>query len=128
MDPPPYDPFAAGHLGMVEGPSADGVNRSHVDVRPELLNAGAAVHGGVTFSLIDQSMGGAVDSVTAPDESNVTVELKVNYLAPVHEGRMDCESRVLRRGRRLVIAEADVRNAGRLVAKGLGTFAIVPGP
>ena len=122
----PYDPFAAGLLGMVEGPSDDGVNRSHVDVRPELINSGGAVHGGVTFSLIDQSMGDAVDSVTDPGESNVTVELKVNYLAPVHEGRMDCESRVLRRGRRLVIAEADVRNDGRLVAKGLGTFAIVP--
>ena len=35
---------------------------------------------------------------------------------------------VLRRGRRLVIAEADVHNAGRLVAKGLGTFAVIPRP
>ncbi len=126
MAEPPYDPFAAGLLGMIEGASDGGVNRSHVDVRPELRNSGGAVHGGVTFSLIDQSMGGAVDSVIAPNETNVTVELKVNYLAPVHEGRMDCESRVLRRGRRLVIAEADVRNGERLVAKGLGTFAIVP--
>ena len=124
----PYDPFAAGLLRMVEGPSAHGVNRSHIDVRPELLNANGAVHGGVTFSLIDQSLGDAVDSVLAPGETNVTVELKVNYLEPVLEGRIDCESRVLRRGRRLVIAEADVHNAGRLVAKGLGTFAVVPRP
>ncbi len=121
-----HDPFSLGLIGMVEGPSADGVNRSHLDVRPELLNSDGAVHGGATFSLIDHSLGEAVDSVLAPGENNVTVELKVNYLAPILEGRIDCAARVLRRGRRLVIAEADVHNAGRLVAKGLGTFAVVP--
>ena len=121
-----HDPFSAGLIGMVEGPSADGVNRSHLDVRPELLNSDGAVHGGATFSLIDHSLGEAVDSVLAPGENNVTVELKVNYLAPILEGRIDCAARVLRRGRRLVIAEADVHNGGRLVAKGLGTFAVVP--
>ena len=121
-----HDPFSASLIGMVEGPSADGVNRSHLDVRPELLNSDGAVHGGATFSLIDHSLGEAVDSVLAPGENNVTVELKVNYLAPILEGRIDCAARVLRRGRRLVIAEADVHNGGRLVAKGLGTFAVVP--
>ena len=121
-----HDPFSAGLIGMVEGPSADGVNHSHLDVRPELLNSDGAVHGGATFSLIDHSLGEAVASVLAPGENNVTVELKVNYLAPILEGRIDCAARVLRRGRRLVIAEADVHNGGRLVAKGLGTFAVVP--
>jgi acyl-CoA thioesterase len=122
----PYDPFADGLMGIVEGPTADGVNRSHLDVRPAVLNAQGATHGGATFSLIDHSLGAAVDSVLGDGESNVTIELKVNYLAPVRAGRIDCESRVLRRGRRLVIAEADVHNDGRLVAKGLGTFAVVP--
>jgi len=123
-----HDPFAADLLQMIEGPSANGVNTSHLDVRPELRNANGVVHGGVTFSLVDQSMGAAIESLMGPGEGNTTIELKINYLEPIRDGRVDCESRVLRRGRRVIVVESDVHNQGRLVAKGLGTYASIRPP
>ena len=50
-------------LQLEIGDSEDGRNHGHVDVRPALINAIGVVHGGVTFSLIDQSMGAAMESV-----------------------------------------------------------------
>ena len=120
-----HDPFANELLQIDEGTSADGVNQSHVDVRPELLNGGGIVHGGVTFSLIDQSMGDALMSLGGDWAANTTVELKINYLLPISDGRIDCESRVLRAGRRIGVVEADVHNDGRLVAKAIGTYAFI---
>ena len=121
----PYDPFATGALQIHEDPSEDGRNHSHLSVRPDLRNYNGVLHGGVTFSLIDQSMGAALDSLAGPGQSNTTIELKVNYLEPVASGRVDCDSTVIRRGGRIAVIEADVHNQGRLVAKGLGTYALI---
>ena len=125
MTTPPFDPFATGLLRIDEDVAVDGVNHSHLIVRPELINASGVVHGGVTYSLVDQSMGAAADSLLNPGENSTTLEIKINYLEPVLEGRIDCESRVLRRGRRVAVIESDVHNDGRLVAKALGSYAFI---
>jgi acyl-CoA thioesterase len=69
-------------------------------------------------------MGAAVYSVLEPHELCATIELKMVYMAPVREGRLVCESRVLHRGRRVIVLESEVRNGDRLAAKALGTFAV----
>ena len=121
----PFDPFATGILQIHEDPSQNGRNQSHLLVRPDLLNSNGVLHGAVTFALTDQSMGAALDSLAAPGQSNTTIELKVNYLEPVSSGRIDCDSTVIRPGGRIAVIEADIHNNGQLVAKGLGTYALI---
>ncbi|MEW5933453.1 MAG: PaaI family thioesterase, partial [Bacillota bacterium] len=52
-----------------------------------------------------------------------TVEMKVNYLAPVNGGRLVAEGRLVHRGRTLAVGTAEVRNGeGTLVAVGTATY------
>jgi acyl-CoA thioesterase len=102
----------------------EGISRCELEVEEKHLNPHRVVHGGVMYTLADTGMGAAVYSVLEPHELCATIELKMVYMAPVREGRLVCESRVLHRGRRVIVLESEVRNGDRLAAKALGTFAV----
>jgi len=92
-------------------------------VKPSHLNAVGVLHGGAVFTLVDTSMACAIMETLRQGETCVSVEIKVNNVAPVKEGTIVARSAVGHRGRTLVHVETDVRTThGRLVAKGLGTF------
>lgn len=127
MPPPPSTGEHFGTLlGMEMYERGDGYSRGRLTVRPELLNPHGTLHGGVMYSLADNGMGSAVYSKMAPDESCATIEIKMVYIAAVREGTLECETRVINKGRRVAVLESEVTNNGRLVAKALGTFAIFP--
>jgi uncharacterized protein (TIGR00369 family) len=55
----------------------------------------------------------------------VTIELKINYLLPIADGKVEAEGRVLRTGRNFTVVDCDVRNEqGELAAKALMTFGV----
>jgi len=95
-----------------------------LDVTPQLLNPYGTLHGGVVYSLADTSMGGALSDALGENELTATIEVKINYLAPVREGTLRCVTRVLQRGKRVATLESDVYSGERMVAKALGSFAI----
>ena len=76
------------------------------------------------YSLADYAMGGALTSRLGPGERCATLEIKINYLAPVREGRLAAEAVVVERTNRIGLLEARVRAGGRLVALATGTFYI----
>lgn len=83
------------------------------------------VHGGVIAALADTA--GAIAAYTASPVGVelATIELKINYLLPIAEGKIEAEGRVLRAGRNFTVVECDVTNAsGNLAAKALMTFGI----
>jgi len=102
----------------------EGISRCELEVEEKHLNPHRVVHGGVVYTLADTGMGAAVYSVLEPHESCATIELKAVYIAPVRAGRLVCESRVVHRGRRVIVLESEVRSGERLAAKALGTFAV----
>lgn len=122
-------PFSR-HLGIRVEEMADGRTRLSLSVRPELCNlASSSVHGGVLSSLVDAAAGGAVLSLArsqADYAGQTTAELNVSYLsAAPGRGELVAEGHVLRLGRTLAVAEAEVRTGeGELVAKGRGTFMV----
>lgn len=82
------------------------------------------VHGGVIAALADTAAAIAAYTVSPEGSELVTVELKINYLVPLVDGRVEAEGRVLRVGRNFLVVECDVRNRqGALAAKALMTFA-----
>jgi acyl-CoA thioesterase len=113
-------------LGLDMYERADGLSRCRLTVRPELLNPHGVLHGGAIYSLADNGMGAAVYSRLEETESCATIEIKIVYIAAVFEGVVDCETRIVNKGKRVVVLESDIRNGERLVAKALGTFAIFP--
>ncbi len=93
----------------------------HADSRHQ--QGGGIVQGGIIATLADSTMAFSVMSLTADDHPVVTIEMKVNFLAPVSEDDLIGEGWVLHEGKRTLVCECEVRNArGKLVAKALSTF------
>ncbi|MCL5960440.1 MAG: PaaI family thioesterase [Chloroflexi bacterium] len=112
-------------LGMELVELAEGYARFRMPVEDKLLQLYEAVHGGAIASLADSAAALALISLLTPAEKAVTVEMKINYLAPTLAGELIAEGRVVHKGGRLSVIDVEVRNNGeRLVAKSLITYAV----
>jgi uncharacterized protein (TIGR00369 family) len=87
------------------------------------------VHGGVTCTLLDSCMGGAIQSITPTGFAATTLETKVNFVRPITPavGKLVCEGKIVHGGRRIATAEGRVMDAkGALYAHGTSTMMIFP--
>ena len=103
-----------------------GFARFRMPFRRELVQAYGVAHGGAIASLADTAVAFALMTLIQPGERVTTVEMKINFLAAVSEGELIGESRVVQKGKRLALAEMEVKDGnGKLVAKGLATYMIL---
>ena len=100
----------------------DGVTLT-LEVVPGHLNGAGVVHGGVVLTLADAALGFGI--ARAVGGRCTTAEIKINYLRPVLEGVLAARSRIIRKGRKLVVARAEVHCDGKHVAEVLSTFAVL---
>ncbi len=113
-------------LGMrVEG-LEEGKSRLVLPVERKLLNAGGVVHGGALASLADAAIAAALATLMDLErETMITVEMKINYLAPVRDGWVSAEGKVIQKGKSIAVGEACLYDSGgRMVAKATATFMI----
>src|SRR5579863_1930842 len=83
------------------------------------------VHGGVLAMLADTAGGFAAFLASPPGSRVVTIEMKINFLEAVADGRIEADARVLRQGRTTSVVDCDVTDQnGRLVSKALMTFSV----
>ena len=117
-------------LGLEVEELRRGYCRIRLPSRPELLNQGGTIHGGLFAVVVDHAAGTAASTMAGENERVVTAEYKVNILRPGDCDAMVTEGQVIKAGRRLVVAEADVfgekGNERKLLAKGLLTFSVIP--
>ncbi len=103
----------------------------HLAFRPEVAQQHGFFHGGVIGALCDNAGAYAAFSVAPPDSSGLTVEYKVNFIAPADGDWLIARARVVRPGRTLVVVsvEAFVVQGGReqLCATALETVMLLPG-
>jgi uncharacterized protein (TIGR00369 family) len=82
-------------------------------------NPVGVVHGGLVCTLLDSVIGCAVQTTLPAGTSWTSLEIKVNYLRPIHatSGELRAHGWVTRPGQRAAFAEGDVRDsAGKLLA------------
>src|SRR2546423_5413490 len=93
-------------------------------------NPMGTLHGGVYGDLADAAMGYAYAATLAEGESFTTVELKINFLRAVRQGKLTAEAKVVKAGSALGHVECDVTDhAGRPGAPaGRTSMALRPGP
>lgn len=100
-------------------------------IREELAQQHGFAHAGAAWSIADSAAGFSAQSLMAADEGVLTVELKINLLAPGQGERLIARGRVERAGRRLIVGRADVyaNTGGREthVAIATGTFMVMRG-
>jgi uncharacterized protein (TIGR00369 family) len=76
--------------------------------KPELTQQHGFVHGGIVGMIADSACGYAAYSLFPADSSILTVEYKINLLAPSRGDALIARAHVLKPGRTLTIAHADV--------------------
>ncbi len=107
----------ASHLGLVA--EADGAvslaTRSEHEVAP------GTIHFAVLATLAEVAAARAVAQPAVP------VAVTVNLMRRARPGQLLARGRVLRRGRTLAVAEGEVSQGERMVAKATVTFAVIAG-
>ncbi|AWI79405.1 MAG: thioesterase [Betaproteobacteria bacterium HGW-Betaproteobacteria-13] len=80
----------------------------HLPHRPEITQQHGYIHGGVVGMIADSAAGYAANTLTPHDTSVLTVEYKLNLLAPADGQRLVARGEVIKPGRTLLITRAEV--------------------
>lgn len=87
-------------------------------------------HAGLGWSIGDSAAGFAALSLLEPDNEIVSVEMKINLLAPARGERLIAEGRIIRAGRRLLTVASEIyaeqQSVRTHIATMIGTMYVVP--
>ncbi|HEX7829422.1 MAG TPA: PaaI family thioesterase [Thermoanaerobaculia bacterium] len=108
------------------GATLDRVGEGEVEIalpfRADLMQHSGTLHAGVVTAIADTACGYAA-LTKMPDGSNVlSVEFKINLLAPAVGARFVAKARVVRSGKTLSVVTADVLADDAIVATMLATM------
>jgi uncharacterized protein (TIGR00369 family) len=122
-----------GLLGATLSRVEPGLCEIRLPFRPDLTQQHGYFHAGVTSTVADSAGGYAGFTLMAAEAEVLTVEFKINLLAPADGDLLIATGRVIRSGRTLTVCSFDVEveKAGRRVAcaHGLQTLmAVTPRP
>ena len=96
------------HLGAELGDLQPGSCVIRLPFKPELSQQHGYFHGGVVGTIADSAGGYAGYTLMPSDASVVTVEYKLNLLAPADGDLLVARGEVIRAGRNIVVSRADV--------------------
>ena len=96
------------HVGAQLISISPGRCEMHLPYRPELTQQNGFFHGGLIASLADNAGGAAGYSLLPPDRIALTVEFKVNIMAPGKGDLLIARGQVVRAGKTLTVCRADV--------------------
>lgn len=85
-----------------------GFTEIHLPLKPEITQQHGFIHGGVVGMIADSAAGYAANTLTAADTSVLTVEYKLNLIAPADGERLVARGEVIKPGRTLIITKAEV--------------------
>jgi uncharacterized protein (TIGR00369 family) len=92
------------------------------------INISGTVHGGILCDIADAAMGLSFATTFEEKQSYTTIELKINYLRPMWEGRLRAIGTVVHAGRTIGLTECEiVDDDDRLMAKASSTLMILRG-
>ncbi|MEM3912183.1 MAG: PaaI family thioesterase [Saccharolobus sp.] len=103
----------------------EGYSKIEIPYKKELCRRGNVLNGGIIMTSMD--FAGGLATMTINDGMDqVTQELKVNFLEPMHNGPFTVEGKVIRKGKTTVVVEITFKDAeGKIGAIGLGTWYII---
>ncbi|MCX5320705.1 PaaI family thioesterase [Streptomyces sp. NBC_00120] len=115
------------HLGARLTRIAPGVVHIALPARPEVTQQHGYFHAGATSSIADSAGGYAAFTLFPEDTEVLTVEYKINLLAPALGDRLEAVGTVLKAGRALTVCQLEVFAAlddgtRKLVANGQQTL------
>jgi uncharacterized protein (TIGR00369 family) len=119
-----------GLLGAEVVEAGSGTCVIEVPFRDELTQQERYFHGAVTGAIADTAGGYAALTLAPPDREVLTVEYKVNFLAPAQGEKLVARGEVVTAGRRLFVCRAEVfavaGGKNRACATSLQTVSLSP--
>jgi len=104
-----------------------GYSRVEVDLESKHLNPLGVIHGGVYASVIDTAAYWAVYCELEENIGLTSLDIKVDNLSIIEEGKMIIEGKSLKIGRSICLAEATAKDIhGKLLAHGTSKLMVVP--
>lgn len=85
-----------------------GYTEIHLPYKPEVTQQHGYIHGGVVGMIADSAAGYSAATLTSADTGVLTVEYKLNLLAPAEGNLLIAEGTVVRYGRTLIVTKAEV--------------------
>lgn len=85
-----------------------GYTEIHLPLKAEITQQHGYIHGGIVGMIADSAAGYAANTLTSADTSVLTVEYKINLIAPADGEHLVARGEVVKPGRTLLITRADV--------------------
>ncbi len=115
------------HMSMEVIEIRSGYSMVTAEIRREHMNPFGGLHGGAYSSVIDTAAYWSAYCDLPEDSGLVSIDLKVDFLAPVSEGRIMVEGHTIKSGKTLYLTEARMFDGNdRLLAH--GTSKLMAGP
>lgn len=86
--------------------------------RPDLLQQHGFLHAAALTAVVDSACGFAALTLMPPEAAVLTIEFKVNFLAPAAGKRFRAVGRVVRAGRNICVSSGEVLSMGNGAAQG----------
>ncbi|HVI45713.1 MAG TPA: PaaI family thioesterase [Chitinophaga sp.] len=119
------DSFARQKLMAAYGAEITDIGHGYMEisVAPQdfLLRTSGIFHGGVLAAMADTAAGYAAGTIHTNDASFLTVEFKISFLNPAQGNRLVTRARLLKGGRTLTIAQADLYSIDEDLEKQVAT-------
>jgi acyl-CoA thioesterase len=114
-------------MGIEVNDFGDGNARLSMEVRPDMLNGVGWLQGGLYVALADEAIALALCTVLEEGEGIATIDEHTSFLKGVRSGTITATGRVVRKGRRVAFADAEVLDAadGSLLSRTTASFAVV---
>lgn len=94
-----------------------------VPINPLLNNSLDIVHGGITATILDTTMGTVANFLLPDGYSAVTNQLNIHYIAPGVGDSLRCKAEVIHQGSKTFVISGEIyRSDGKKVAYATGTF------
>jgi uncharacterized protein (TIGR00369 family) len=117
-------------LGAVMNRVVPGEVEIEMPYRADLTQQHGFIHGGIITAIVDSACGYAAFSLSAPETAVLTVEYKVNFVAPAKGDRLLARGEVVRPGATITVCRGDVMAYNgaeeKLVASMLTTMMLMP--
>jgi uncharacterized protein (TIGR00369 family) len=114
-------------IGMEVVEVRPGYSRFRLPFRKELTQPFGVMHGGALAAVADSAVAIALWGLLGADKIFTTIEMKINFIAPVSSGEVIAEGNIIHCGRRTAIGDVTIKDQNdRLVAKCIATYIILP--
>lgn len=108
--PDTLDPVTE-NMGILCEQTDRGASVATLDATADHCNRHGFVHGAVLFAMADIGMGSAVATALGHEQRVVSLSINVNYVRPAGPGRIKAHSMIVRLGKTIAVARAQIENA-----------------